>query len=71
MPEISIVGAYCLLCGVEDAEEIAVADNWLDPNTNAWDTEEHRLEVEKVMNSCPAIKEGEDPYKVDSPRREG
>lgn len=36
-------GAYCLSCGSEDPMEIALADNWYDPLTDTWDTEEHRM----------------------------
>lgn len=48
-------GAYCLLCGSEDPIEIALADNWYDPLTNTWDTEEHRKECEKYL-ICPVMK---------------
>lgn len=35
-------GAYCLKCGVEDMEEVAIADNVLDPYTGEWTTEEEK-----------------------------
>jgi len=60
-------GAFCLLCGSEDAMEIAIADGWYDPWDKTWDTEEHRLQVEKNQNSCPCTKDGEDPYKKEIP----
>ena len=55
-------GAFCLLCGREDAMELALADNWFDPCTQQWDTEEHKQLVIKNQNNCPHTKEGEDPY---------
>lgn len=47
-------GAYCLKCGAEHAMENAIALNWYDPLEDKWDTEEHRLEVEKADGTCPA-----------------
>lgn len=57
-------GAYCLLCGAEDALEIALADGWYDPCGDSWDTEEHRLQVADANNNCPHTKEGQNPYTV-------
>jgi len=45
-------GAYCLKCFASDPLEQALADNWYDPIDDTWDTEEHRLMVEKA-NICP------------------
>lgn len=45
-------GAYCLKCGADDPIEIAIGNNWYDPYTDKWDTEEHRLLVEKA-DVCP------------------
>ena len=60
-------GAYCLLCGAEDAMEVAVADGWYDPFTMKWDAEEHRRLVVEAHNNCPHTKPGEDPFKVEPP----
>jgi hypothetical protein len=57
-------GAYCLLCGAEDALENALALNWYDPITGKFDTEEHKKQVIEAQNNCPHTKEGENPYKV-------
>lgn len=47
-------GAWCMRCGVEDAMENAIGEGWYDPFTNQWDTEEHRIEVEKANGRCAA-----------------
>jgi len=57
-------GATCMLCHAEDALEIALADGWIDPCTNTWDTEEHKDMVMKAQNNCPHTKDGQDPYTV-------
>jgi hypothetical protein len=69
------------LCGAEDAEENAIAIGWHDVSAGLridkehhlvvgfWDTEEHRLIVEKAQNNCPFTKEGEDPYRVNLGKR--
>jgi hypothetical protein len=46
-------GAYCLDCGQWDAMEYAIGNGWYDPCEDKWDTEEHRLYVEKLNSSCP------------------
>jgi hypothetical protein len=47
-------GAYCFRCGAEHALELAVADGWYDPAADAWDSEEHRRQVEQADGHCPA-----------------
>ena len=47
-------GAYCLDCGVEDALENALADNWFDPITNVWKSDLHRELVELCNGNCAA-----------------
>lgn len=54
-------GAYCLKCGAGHALEVALADNWYDPCTDTWDTEEHRKIVEEADGYCPV----EDEEKAD------
>ena len=58
-------GAYCLLCGAEDALENAVGMGWYDPLPDKWDSEDHKQQVLATRNNCPATKDGEDPYKVE------
>lgn len=59
-------GAFCLKCGSEDPTENAIGLGWLDPggpcedgsfSLYKWDTEEHRLIVEKA-NICPNTNSG-------------
>ena len=40
-------------CGADDPTEFAIGNNYYDPFTDKWDTEEHRLEYERA-NKCPA-----------------
>lgn len=47
-------GAYCLKCGAEHAMENAIGLDWYDPLEDKWDTEAHRLEVEKADGTCRA-----------------
>jgi len=42
-------GAICLDCGSENPMEIALADNWYDPITDTFDTEEHKIEIMKCL----------------------
>lgn len=46
-------GAHCMKCGAGHALEQAVADGWLDPYTDKWDSDEHRLQVEQADGHCP------------------
>ena len=47
-------GASCLRCGADHALELAMADGWYDPMSDTWDTEEHRIAVERADGTCPA-----------------
>jgi hypothetical protein len=44
-------GAYCMRCGADDPMEFAIGNNYYDPLTDKWDTEQHRLEYES-KNRC-------------------
>ena len=45
-------GAYCLDCGADDPQELAIAWDWLDPYANTWDSDEHKQLV-IAANLCP------------------
>ena len=46
-------GNICLRCGSDDPLENALAVGWYDPFTQTFDTEAHRLEVERAFGNCP------------------
>lgn len=50
-------GAYCLVCGAEDALENAMGLGWYDAYDDKWDTKEHEQEVIDAQNNCPGEKE--------------
>jgi len=37
-------GAYCMKCGIEDSLEYAIANDYYNPYTGVWDTDEHKEE---------------------------
>lgn len=45
-------GAYCLDCGMEDQQEIAMADGILEPHTQQWSDEE-RYQKYLATVHCP------------------
>jgi len=46
-------GAYCLLCGAEQALENALASNWFDPTTNKWKDPLQKQLVYLCDENCP------------------
>jgi len=59
-----------MYCGRNDPLEYAIANEWYDPYTDEWDSEEHKKEVHAVMNDCPVVPEGVDPYSLPYPLKE-
>lgn len=62
-------GAYCMLCGIDDPMEEA-SINWWNITIKdgkeiiEWDTEEHRLEVERIQGFCKGNPDKLDPYTI-------
>jgi hypothetical protein len=57
-------GAFCLKCGAEDPQEIAISQEWWDEDTG-WCCEGHRKLVERA-NEC---KVSDDEWKAEQEQR--